>query len=64
MKIKLKKETLDNGGLCSSSSHQGFNKENWLKLNKGEEIEVEQIPENSIGQVEEVSSGKTKKGSK
>ena len=27
MKIKLKKEVLDAGGLCSTGSHQGFSKD-------------------------------------
>ena len=56
MKIKLKKEVLDSGGLCSSGSHQGFPVSSWIKLNSGKTIEVGSIPAMAKSQVEKVSS--------
>lgn len=65
MKIKLKKEALDNGGLCSSGSHQGFPKNLWVELNSGKTIEVDSIPPKAVDQVEEVSTiAKSKASSK
>ena len=71
MKIKLKKEVLDGGGLSSVGSHQGFPKDLWSKLNSGKTIEVDSIPAKAKDQIEEVaistkSSGKSspKKGDK
>ena len=60
MKVKLKKEILDNGGLCSSSSFQGFSRDIWEKLNNGQSVEVESVPVRAKDQVETVSSGKDK----
>ena len=71
MKIKLKKEVLDGGGLSSVGSHQGFLKDLWSKLNSGKTIEVDSVPAKAKDQIEEVagstkSSGKSssKKGDK
>ena len=71
MKIKLKKEVLDIGGLSSVGSHQGFQKDLWSKLNGGKTIEVDSVPAKAKDQIEEVavstkSSGKSspKKGDK
>ena len=63
MKVKLKKETLDLGGLCSTGSHQGFPKDIWMKLNNGETIEIDNIPFKAKNQVEEVTL-KVKSGGK
>tara|TARA_Y100000310_G_scaffold106811_1_gene105268 strand:- start:621 stop:836 length:216 start_codon:yes stop_codon:yes gene_type:complete len=63
MKIKLKKETLALGGLCSSGSHQGFPKALWGKLNNGETIEIDSIPNRVKDQIEEVTT-KVKSGGK
>ena len=54
MKIKLKKEVLEAGGLSSIGSHQGFNKNIWSNLNNGKTVEVDSIPNKSIDKVEEV----------
>ena len=61
MKIKLKKDTLDLGGLASSSSHQGFLISQWDKLNNGETIEVDNIPEICKDNIEEVIAKSPKK---
>ena len=63
MKIKLTKETLASGGLCSSGSHQGFIKDLWHKLNDGQTIEVDSIPAKAKDQIEEVAVS-TKSGGK
>ena len=60
MKIKLKKGQ----HLESHSSHQGFPVNIWRKLNSGEEVEVEKIPDDAVDKVEEVVSSKKKKGDK
>ena len=60
MKIKLKKEVLDAGGLCSTGSHQGFSKDLWRKLNSGNTIEIDSIPSRAKYQVEEVAGVGTK----
>ena len=60
MKIKLKKEVLDGGGLCSSSSFQGFPKDIWNKLNNGGTVEVDKIPVRGEGQVETIDSATIK----
>jgi hypothetical protein len=57
MKVKLKEGAAP---LESHSSHQGFNKKNWIALNAGETVEVESIPNAAKGQVEEVSSSPAK----
>ena len=54
MKIKLKKEVLGSGGLCSSSSHQGFITSDWTKLNAGKTVEVDSIPDICKDQIEQV----------
>ena len=54
MQIKLKKEALDSGGLCSTSSHQGFSKGVWNSLNNGETVEVDSIPTICKDKIEEV----------
>ena len=61
MKIKLKKEVLDAGGLSSVGSHQGFTKDLWSKLNGGKTIEVDSIPAKAKDQIEEVATS-TKSG--
>ena len=63
MKIKLKKEVLDIGGLSSVGSHQGFPKDLWSKLNGGKTIEVDSIPAKAKDQIEEVATS-TKSGGK
>ena len=63
MKIKLTKEALTSGGLCSSSSHQGFAKDLWHKLNDGKTVEVDSIPTRAKAQIEEVATS-TKSGGK
>ena len=52
MKIKLKK------GECleSHSSHQGFPSSIWSKLNAGETVEFDRIPNRCKDQIETVSS--------
>ena len=64
MKIKLKKEVLELGGLDSSGSHQGFNVSNWKSLNNGETVEVDRIPDRSKDKVEEVKASSPKTSSK
>ena len=69
MKIKLKKEVLESGGLCSSSSHQGFITSDWTKLNAGKTVEVDSIPDICKDQIEQVEGTNykapaTKKGDK
>ena len=69
MKVKLTKEALNDGGLCSSASHQGFNKLNWIDLNAGKTIEVDSIPEICKDKIEQVGAktvkaAATKKGDK
>ena len=69
MKIKLKKEVLESGGLCSSSSHQGFITSDWTKLNAGNTVEVDSIPDICKDQIEQVEGTSyktpaTKKGDK
>ena len=59
MKIKLKKEVLESGGLSSVGSHQGFTKKNWQSLNNGDTVEVDNIPEKSKSYIEQVK-GKNK----
>tara|TARA_A100001201_G_scaffold112468_1_gene96312 strand:+ start:580 stop:771 length:192 start_codon:yes stop_codon:yes gene_type:complete len=63
MKIKLKDLSKP---LESHSSHQGFPKNIWLKLNAGEEVDFNKIPDDAKDQVEEVkvSSDKNKEGDK
>jgi len=65
MKIKLKKEVLESGGLSSSGSHQGFTKNDWFSLNNGKIVDVTNIPKKSKDKVEEAevkqSKNKTKK---
>ena len=61
MKIKLKKEVLDAGGLTSVGSHQGYPKDLWHKLNDGQTIEVDSIPAKAKDQIEEVATS-TKSG--
>jgi hypothetical protein len=61
MKIKLTKEALTDGGLCSSSSHQGFAKTVWNELNNGGTVEVDSIPDICKGKLEEVSTTTSKK---
>lgn len=63
MKIKLTKAVLDAGGLCSSHSHQGFKRSDFFKLNLGDTIEVNSIPEDAIDKVEEVKTSSTKTSS-
>ena len=64
MKIKLKKEVLELGGLDSSGSHQGFNTSNWRALNNGETVEVDKIPDRSKDKVEEVKVSSPKPSSR
>ena len=69
MKIKLKKEVLNSGGLCSSSSHQGFTPLDWINLNSGKTIEIDSIPDISKDKIEQVGGTSyktpaTKKGGK
>ena len=64
MKIKLKKEVLESGGLCSSGSHQGFTKKNWFSLNNGKIVDVANIPEKSKNKKEEVKVASPKPSSK
>ena len=64
MKIKLKKEVLDGGGLSSVGSHQGLPKDLWSKLNSGKSIEIDSVPAKVKDKIEEVavntkSSGKS-----
>ena len=54
MKIKLKKEVLESGGLSSVGSHQGFTKKNWQSLNNGDTVEVD----NKKGVVRFIGSGR------
>ena len=54
MEIKLKKEVLESGGLCSSSSHQGFITSDWTKLNAGKTITVDSIPDICKDKIEQV----------
>ena len=54
MKIKLKEEVLNSGGLCSSSSHQGFIPSDWINLNAGKVVEVDNIPDISKDKIEQV----------
>ena len=56
MKIKLK----EGEHLESHSSHQGFPVSVWRKLNSGEEVEVESIPDDAVNQVEETNNKKKK----
>tara|TARA_Y100001938_G_C7768699_1_gene272168 strand:+ start:146 stop:394 length:249 start_codon:yes stop_codon:yes gene_type:complete len=56
MKIKLKKDVLESGGLPSAGSHQGFTKNIWQSLNNGDTVEVDSIPERSKNNVEQVKS--------
>ena len=53
MKIKLKK---DAPLLESHSSHQGFPTSEWSKLNAGQTIEVDKIPDVCKDKIETVSS--------
>ena len=62
MKIKLKKEVLDTGGLSSVGSHQGFPKDLWSKLNGGKTIEVDSIPAKAKDQIEEVAASAKSSG--
>ena len=53
MKLKLK----DNApSLESHSSHHGFPKSVWAKLNAGEVVEFNKIPDDAKDQVEEVEA--------
>ena len=63
MKMKLKKDAVK---LESAFSHQGFPTDLWIKLNNGETIEFDSIPDDAKNQVEEVStsSNKNKSSSK
>jgi len=56
MNIKLKKEVLSSGGLCSSGSHQGFPTVVWAELNAGKTVEVDEIPDRCKDKIETVSS--------
>ena len=56
MKIKLKKDVLESGGLPSVGSHQGFTKNIWQSLNNGDTVEVDSIPERSKSNIEQVKS--------
>ena len=56
MKIKLKKEVLSSGGLCSSGSHQCFPTMVWAELNAGKTVEVDEIPDRCKDKIETVSS--------
>ena len=64
MKIKLKKEILESGGLPSVGSHQGFPKSIWSSLNNGETVEVSSIPEKSKNKIEEVKASSPKLSSR
>ena len=59
MKIKLKKEVLSSGGLCSSGSHQGFPAVVWVGLNAGKVVEVDEIPDRCKDKIETVSASKS-----
>ncbi len=63
MKIKLKKEILESGGLTSSGSHQGFTKKIWDSLNDGKTVKVDSIPKKSKKNVEEVKASSPKPSS-
>ena len=56
MNIKLKKEVLSSGGLCSSGSHQGFPTVVWAELNAGKTVEVDEIPDRCKDKIETVSA--------
>ena len=60
MKMKLKKgaERLE-----SHSSHQGFPVNLWRRLNNGETVEFDSIPDDAKDQIEEVAASSTKKTS-
>ena len=64
MKIKLKKDVLELGGLSSAGSHQGFTKNIWQSLNNGDTVEVDNIPEKSKSYIEQVKSKNKTEGVK
>ena len=64
MKIKLKKDVLESGGLPSVGSHQGFTKNIWQSLNNGDTVEVDSIPERSKSNIEQDKSKNKTEGVK
>ena len=55
--MKVQKKAKCNG-IPKHSSHSGFSREDWNKLNEGKTVEVEAIPEVAKAFVEEEKKGK------
>jgi|TARA_R110002020_G_scaffold355375_1_gene568075 hypothetical protein len=57
MKLKLKANQM----LTMKNSYSGFSMDNYYKLNAGKTVEVDAIPVQAVGLVEEVKTAKDKK---
>ena len=53
--MKSKKKS-DCDSIPKHTSHSGFSKDNWFKLNSGSEVSVDSIPDVAKQYVEEVKS--------
>ena len=60
MKVKLKEGVK----LSSMNNYCELDYDSWVALNQGKEVELDVVPENIKGKVEEVKSTSSKKGGK